>query len=357
MNDNTDEIDLIELSKRIFKQKFFILKFTLTSALIGIIYSLSLTNIYTSSTTFIPQINSSSSSNSSSLGGLASIAGIDIGGMKSSSEFPPSLYPQIIESIPFKLDLLSSTIVFEENNITIKDYFLKNNSSDFFGILKKYTFGLPSLIMGSVSKDDNKNNYDSFFYLVSDEDNSIFNSLSGSLNLVINEKEGFITISYVDKDKFVAAQIAKIAKNLLQKKIIEFKNKSSKELLDYTFKLYKEKKISFEKLQDERAVFVDKNINISSSLYLNKLNRIETELNISQAIVQQLSSQVEQAKLQVNRDTPVFTTIEPVNIPFSKSDPKRTFIVLKYLLIGLVISSGYVLIKNPVSNIFKLIKS
>jgi len=355
--DNNNEIDFIELSKRIFKEKFFILKFTLISALIGIIYSLSLTNLFTASTTFIPQISSSSSSNSSPLGGLASIAGIDIGGIKSSSEFPPSLYPQVIESIPFKLDLLSSMIFFEEKNITIKDYFLKNNKSDFFGILKKYTLGLPSLMMSSASKDDIQNKYDSFFYLVSNEDNSVFNSLSGSLNLLINEKEGFITISYVDKDKFVAAQIAKIAKNLLQKKIIEFKNKSSKELLDYTFNLYKEKKISFEKLQDERAVFVDKNINISSSLYRNKLNRIETELAMSQAIVQQLSSKVEQAKLQVNRNTPVFTTIEPVNIPYSKSYPKRTLIVLKYLLIGLVISTGYVLIKKPVLNIFKLIKS
>ena len=58
-------------------------------------------------------------------------------------------------------------------------------------------------------------------------------------------------------------------------------------------------------LQDDRAVFIDKNINISSSLFQNKLNRLNSEVNISESIVQQLASQLEQAKLQVNKDTPV----------------------------------------------------
>ena len=37
-------------------------------------------------------------------------------------------------------------------------------------------------------------------------------------------------------------------------------------MLDFALKQYSEKKESYEKLQDERAIFVDKNINISSSL-------------------------------------------------------------------------------------------
>ena len=126
--------------------------------------------------------------------------------------------------------------------------------------------------------------------------------LNNSLSLSINEKEGFITISFTDTNKNVAAQVTQIAQNLLQEKIIEFKNKSSKEMLDFALKQYSDKKVAYEKLQDERAVFVDKNINISSSLFQNRLSRIESEVNISELIVQQLASQVEQAKLQVLLD-------------------------------------------------------
>ena len=64
---------------------------------------------------------------------------------------------------------------------------------------------------------------------------------------------------------------------------------------------------------------------------------------ILQSVVQQLASQVEQAKLQVNKDTPVFTVINPVSIPYEKSKPQRLFIVLAFLSISLVISIARIL--------------
>ena len=51
--------------------------------------------------------------------------------------------------------------------------------------------------------------------------------------------------------------------------------------MDFTVEQYNEKKSNFEMLQDERAIFVDKNINISSSLFQNKLNRLESEPRIN----------------------------------------------------------------------------
>ncbi len=92
-------------------------------------------------------------------------------------------------------------------------------------------------------------------------------------------------------------------------------------------------------------------------MFQNKLSRIESEVNISAPIVQQLASQVEQAKLQVNKDTPVFTTIKPVTIPFERSAPKRSQIVLIFGFLGLVLSCGYVLVKEPAMEIIKSIKS
>jgi len=127
--------------------------------------------------------------------------------------------------------------------------------------------------------------------------------------------------------------------------------------LDFTTTQYNEKKNAFEKLQDERAVFVDNNINISSSLFQNKLSRIESELNIVQAVVQQLASQVEQAKLQVNKDTPVFTTIKPVTVPFEKSSPSRSLTVIIFLFLGFLLSSVFVLMKEPAIEILKSVKS
>ena len=356
MSDNTDEIDLIELLKKIYLEKKFILKISILASLFGVIYALFQPNEYTSSTTFIPQLSSGVKTGGSSLSGLASLAGINIGSMESSSEFPPTLYPQVVNGVPFRVELLSNEITLNNELVTVKDYLEKKSSFNILGTIKKYTIGLPSLILSSF-KDQKEYTNESKIYSITEEDKGLFQILENNLSLSINEKEGFITISFTDNNKNVAAQITQISQNLLQEKIIEFKNKSSKEMLDFAIKQYSDKKESYEKLQDERAVFVDKNINISSSLFQNKLSRLESEVNISESIVQQLASQVEQAKLQVNKDTPVFTTIKPVTIPFERSAPKRSLIVIIFAFMGLVFSSGYVLVKEPLSDIIKSIKS
>ena len=359
MSDNTDEIDLIELLKKIYLEKKLILKISVLAALFGVVYALFQPNEFTSSTTFIPQLSSGVKTGGSSLSGLASLAGINIGSMESSSDFPPSLYPQVVNGVPFKLDLLSNEIKLNNKVVLVKNYFLEKKSSlNIIGTLKKYTIGLPTLILSLFKDKDPKELFnESEIYLVTEQDKNLFDVLNNNLSLSINQKEGFITISYTDTNKNIAAQITQIAQNLLQEKIIEFKNKSSKEMLDFALKQYSDKKKSYEKLQDERAVFVDQNINISSSLFQNKLSRLESEMNISESIVQQLASQVEQAKLQVNKDTPVFTTIKPVTIPFQRTAPKRSLIVIVFAFLGLVLSTGYVLIKEPLNDIIKSLKS
>ena len=98
-----DEIDLIELIKKVYKEKKLIFKVTLFAVVLGIVYALFQPNEFTSSTTFIPQLSSGVKTGGSSLGGLASLAGINLGGMESSSEFPPSLYPQVVKGIGFKI--------------------------------------------------------------------------------------------------------------------------------------------------------------------------------------------------------------------------------------------------------------
>jgi uncharacterized protein involved in exopolysaccharide biosynthesis len=356
MSDNTDEIDLIELLKKIYLEKKFIFKISVLAALFGVVYALFQPNEFTSSTTFIPQLSSGVKTGGSSLSGLASLAGINIGSMESSSEFPPTLYPQVVNGVPFRVELLSNEITLNNELVAVKDYLEKKSSFNILGTIKKYTIGLPSLILSSFKNQKEYTN-ESKIYSITEKDKDLFQILEKNLSLSINEKEGFITIAFTDTNKNVAAQITQISQNLLQEKIIEFKNKSSREMLDFALKQYSDKKESYEKLQDEKAVFVDKNINISSSLFQNKLNRLESEVNISETIVQQLASQVEQAKLQVNKDTPVFTTIKPVTIPFERSAPKRSLIVIIFLFLGFVLSCGYVLIKEPASAILKSIKS
>ena len=351
-----DSIDLIAILKQIYKGRKLIIVSAVVAAVLGVVVALTTPNTYTAGVTFVPQTGGSNKS-SSSLSGLASLAGISLGGMSGGSDIPPALYPQIIASVPYKLDLLDERIEVEGASVTIADYLDGNDSVSVLGTIKKYTIGLPGVILGALRGTTAEvSAEETAIYRISEEDRALFAALNTKLVLSLNEKEGFVTLEFSDEDKYVGAQVAERAKELLQERIIQFKNQSARELLQFTTKQYRENKASYETLQDSIAIFKDKNLNISSSLYQNRLDRLERELNIASSVVEQLASQVEQAKLQVNKDTTVFTIIEPVTVPFERSAPKRRLIVVIWTFLGVVLSTGYVLVKDPAKEIIASIK-
>jgi len=61
--------------------------------------------------------------------------------------------------------------------------------------------------------------------------------------------------------------------------------------------------------------------------------------------------------LQVAKDTPVFSFLKPVLVPTEKSAPKRSLIVIIWLFLGVIVSIGYLLAKEPLLDMIKQIKN
>ena len=352
----SDEIDLVELLQKVWQGRKIAITISLVFALIGVIFALSSPNIYTATTTFILK-GKSSGSVGGSLNGLASLAGISLSGMSGgNSEIPPTMYPMLLNSIPFLEKTVSLKVPLNGQNILIKEYLLsqisskESNSFNFVTFLKKYTIGLPALLKGKIfakmkalpSAAENltikRLNY---------EDEQLFNYLKRLVTINVDKKEGFITLSVQNKYPEVAATIAQNTQNLLQQEVINFKIKNAQESLNFTESLYNKKKIAFETLQDELASFRDQHQNISSGLFKNKISRLESEFAIASAVNEELAKQVEQARIQVSKDTPIFTIIDPVVIPNQRTSPNRTLIVLGFAFFGFFLGLGYALIKEP----------
>ena len=83
---------------------------------------------------------------------------------------------------------------------------------------------------------------------------------------------------------------------------------------------------------------------------LNEKNKLESEFQIISAVVEEIKTSW-QAKLQLKKDTPVFSTIQEAIIPVKRSSPKRTQIVIIFGFIGFIVSVIFVLIKNPLKEI------
>jgi len=332
MNDNTDEIDLIELLKTVWKGKKQIMIVSFTFAAIGIAVALLSPVVYSSSTTFITS-SSESSTNSSGLSGVASLVGINLGGMSSGNEIPASMYPQIGESIDFKRTLLKSFID-EKEQVKLGDFLIS---------------------LHGVEKNLNPQSKSKSF--VSESEDELFDILNEIISISVNQKDGFITISANMPESEFAANTCINAREILQEIVISNKIKSAKQKLEFSEEQLSSKRVEFEQIQNKLSYFNDSNLNIVTSSVINERDKLEADFQIINAVMIELSKQVEQRKLQVSEDTPVFSVIREATMPVKRSSPKRTQMVLIFIFMGVVLSSLYTMLKKPLSKIINEINS
>ena len=185
------------------------------------------------------------------------------------------------------------------------------------------------------------------------KEEEMFETLDDLLSITVNSNEGFVTLTSKMGNAYASAVVTKSAEQILQKRIVEYKIKSAKEVLDFNLTQLRLKKIEFDSLQNKLALFKDSNLNIIDSRFQNSLLKLESELAIVNTVYQELSKQVEQSKLQVSKDTPIFSVIKPATVPNLRSSPKRVLMIVVYTFIGLILSCLIVLIKRPVLSFIK----
>ncbi|MBE7693152.1 capsule biosynthesis protein [Tenacibaculum finnmarkense] len=351
-NNTEDEIDLVALFRTLKKGKKTIIRFTVIFALIGLFIAVFTAKEYTASTTLVPQ--TSSSKPGGALGGLAAMAGINLGSGGSTESISPHLYPKITQSILFKKELLNVPLKFShlEKEVTYQEYYLKYQKTNVLSFIKQYTIGLPAKFIGlfkskkevivkEVAKDA--------IYRVSLQETVLFNSLGNQLVLEINPEEGFVKIDFSMPEALPAAQMAKKAKKLLEKAITDFKVQKTKEEYIFIEERYKELKKDFENKQATLASFRDRNQGLRTSRSKSRLESLQSEYNLAYSIYSELAKQLETQKIKLKENTPVFTVINPVSVPVIKSKPKRAMIFIIWLFLGIISGMGVVFGKKWIS--------
>ena len=177
--------------------------------------------------------------------------------------------------------------------------------------------------------------------------------LQAQLSLTVNAKEGFISIAVLMDQPLAAAEMAQKAQETLQQYALDFKTQKSKEELRYLQERHQEKKADFERIQVQLARFQDKNRGINTSLRAVELLRLQSAYDLAFSVYAELSKQLETQNLQVKKDTPLFTVLKPVNIPNEKSQPKRALILVIYVFLGVVLSIGFLLVKDALKELKK----
>ena len=354
-----DQIDIIAILKTLWIGKRLIVKTTILFFVIGCIVALLSPVVYTAQTTFVPQVSEDQmSSSKAGLGSLASLAGINLNSAEVSSDsyLSPLLYSKLAESEEFSFKIINEEIVnLKGDKLTIKEYLSLEDSSfnfNLIGLIKKYTIGL--FINNEIK--ENINVFKGFNFL-NEEDFDLVTSFKEKFAIELNEKEGFIKVIASDKSAFISTQLVQIITKNLQSKIIELRTNKIKERLEYSKEQYELKQGEFDFLQKELAEFKDSNKNISTARFMSELQKLESEYQLQQNILMNLANEYNNNKIKLNKDTPIFSVIDEVSIPNERSKPKRSLIALIYVFLGLILSIGFVLGKEPVISLIKEIKN
>jgi len=342
-----DEIDLLALAKTIWNGRKTIVLSVLIGTILGLVISLSTPNEYTASTVIVSLLGNEGSSKMGGLGGLAALAGINLD-MNQGAELPPVIYPQILGSVTFQLEMMNAPLNFKDHPtpMSLFDYYTTKSKPSFLGILKKYTIGLPGVLIGAIKGKPEK------LVLPGDSTNHpisltpdqliVQKALVNLISLDLNVKEGYITLTARMPEALAAAQLVQKAQALLQRYITEFRIEKTKSDLAFILGRYNENKAEFEKAQVSLAIINDKNKNFTSGIPRIETDRIQTRYTIAFSVFQELAKQLEQAKIQVKKETPAFAIIKPVTVPSEKSKPNRPMILFIWIFLGGVIGTGIV---------------
>lgn len=353
-DNNSDEIDITEILKKLWVKRSFIIKLTVAFLLLGLFVALFSPVQYTSTCTVVPQ--SGNSSGGGGLGGVAAIMGVNLGtAMMTEGTLSPVMYPEIIKSVPFTREIMKTEVIVEKSNgqpITLYDYYTDKQYRDFnlLGAIKKYTIGLPGVLIGAIRGDKEPEIVESSLigdsntvFKLTEEEKRVYDAIQEAVQINPNSKDGYVTIGYVFPEAKVAAQVTDKIYRTLEEYVSQFKSEKLNDNLEFVEISYETARTDFLNAQDRLTAFQDANRVLSTASARSMETRLRNEYDIAFTLYRELATQREQAKIAVKENQTILTLVNPPVVPHEKSAPRRSIIIIGFLFLGVVVAVGWVL--------------
>ena len=342
-----DEIDIMELLRKLFKEWKLILKWCGIAAVVGLVIAFSIPKEYTVNSKLTPE--SVSKSAGGSLSSLASLAGINLGSMSTADAVYPDLYPDIVSSTPFVVELFPVQVDFK--------YKKQEMSSDFYTYLKEYTkapwwgaviqapFKVLGWFMGLFrEKVEPVEGYASLDpRALTQEQEDIAKAIRESVTLSVDKKTSVISLSVTEQDPKVAARICDEVITRLQTYVTNYRTEKARQDLDYYQNLYDEAREAYFTAQQRYASYVDRNQGVILQRVKTEEERLQNEMSLNYQLYNACAQQLQAAKAKVQQETPVFTVIDPPQVPLKRSKPSKVTILFASIFLGAMIAAVWIL--------------
>jgi LPS O-antigen subunit length determinant protein (WzzB/FepE family) len=331
------EVDFVYLAKTIWKRKLLVVKLTGIAAVAGFLISFIIPDQYTASITFVQEIAYPevrlNDEKLLAISALAEVAGVDIKELKK-ARITPQAYSYIFSSIPFREELLQTRLNFGQRDsaITLRDYYTKP------GLAHSITDipGQTMKILNGGGRSQNSQTIDPKLPLLTSEEIELNNILGKQVTLQILDEE-YITIRCTLPEAYASAQLTRRAAELLQTYVTGFQTAKACTNLQYIQERHDEARRNLLKIQEELTAFqVGKKQTIPD--LKSSPEKLSADGRIAENACLELAWKLEQSKIALNEQTPVFKTINPVTVPYGKTYPNRIKTTALFSFFGFVMA-------------------
>ncbi len=341
------EIDLLELAKKVWNSRKLILKVCGIGTLIGLIIGLSTPEEYTASTLIAPEGYRKSSS--SGMSALADMADIDISSSTTTERdaIYPSLYPSIVNSTPFLIRLFNIKIHEQRDSttITLSQYLKEHQKKTWWSTITSAPFRLIGWTMSLFSEKEEvektKHTIDPF--RLTREEAGMAGTIASRINIEVDKKKRTITIFVTMQDPLVAAVVADTVGAHLKEYVTEYRTAKARRILEYAKRLRQEAQMEYHKAQKEYTRYADANRGLVKLTSRAELAKLENEMNLALVTYKQAEQQVQVAIAKVEKVRPVYTVIQPVQVPLRPSKPQKMMILMACIFLSGAGSVGWIL--------------
>ncbi len=326
------EIDLKQLANLFWKKKWYICKIAAIFLVFGFIIAISIPKEYTCTVKMAPE--GSKTSITGDMSSLAAIAGISLGtGNADGINF--SLYPDIVQSMPFMTEMINITIKDNKfSNSTLYNYLDTEIKQPWWTIVFSYPFKLLAVFQAEHEKEQMEINS----YKLTKQQEKIINSLKSRINVSIDKKTGVISAGVTLQDPALSAKIADSLVSKLERYIIDYKTNKARKDFSFATKIFAEARQNYFEKQKNYARYIDENKNIILESVKIEQERLKNEQSLAYNIYTSLSQQVDKARMKVQEQTPSVTIIEPARVPTKKSNTSGLTILFWFAILGGVVS-------------------
>lgn len=343
------EIDLIELAQKVWAERKMLYKVCGIAAVIGLIVGFSIPKEYSTEVTLAPE--SASKMNAGSMGALAAMAGLG-GASAGEDALSPELYPDIVKSTPFLLELFDVKVKDQKGKIdtTLYAYLDKYQRSSWMGTVVSAPFkALGWTLSLFKDKPEKKEGKIDPFRLTLDE-TRVAEALSKRILVTIDKKTGVTTLEVTMQDPLISASLTDTVMRCLQNYITDYRTNKARHDLAFTEKLYNEAKADYQNAQKKYATFADANQNVVLLSYRAEQERLKNEVELAYTVYTQVSGQLQKARAKVQEITPVYTVVQPATVPLRAAKPNKIMILIGFVFLAGVGCVGWILF---VKDLFK----